>query len=46
MGNKFCTCHDSEKHGQTSVMCCNNCGLPDEEFWHKPPQAGAEMCGL
>jgi len=36
MGNKFCTCHDSEKHGQTSVMCCNKCGLPDEEFWHNP----------
>jgi len=36
MANKFCTCHDSEKHGQTSVMCCNKCGLPDEEFWHNP----------
>jgi len=36
MANKFCTYHDSEKHGQTSVMCCNKCGLPDEEFWHNP----------
>lgn len=32
----FCYCSNDEKHGQTSVMCCNHCGLPDEEFWKRP----------
>ena len=32
----FCHCSNDEKHGQTSVMCCNHCGLPDEEFWKRP----------
>lgn len=31
-----CQCKPEDKHGQTSVMCCNHCGMPDEEFW-KPP---------
>ena len=30
-----CNCKDEIKTGQTSVMCCNVCGLPDEEFWQK-----------
>ena len=29
-----CKCPDNIKHGQTSVMCCNHCGLPDEDFWN------------
>lgn len=28
-----CKCKDSS--GQTSVMCCNDCGLPTEGFWTK-----------
>lgn len=28
-----CKCDPEIKTGQTSVMCCNICGLPDEEFW-------------
>lgn len=28
-----CKCKDSS--GQTSVMCCNDCGLPTEKFWTK-----------
>lgn len=28
-----CKCPDNIKHGQTSVMCCNHCGLPDEDFY-------------
>lgn len=35
--NKICICHNSEKTGQTSVMCCNVCGLPDEDFWQPSP---------
>lgn len=31
-----CNCKDEIKTGQTSVMCCNVCGLPDEEFWEIP----------
>lgn len=31
--NIKCQCKESDKHGQTSVMCCNHCGLPDEDFW-------------
>lgn len=37
--NRICICHESEKHGQTSVMCCNKCGLPDEDFWKPPSEA-------
>lgn len=40
--NKICTCHESEKTGQTSVMCCNKCGLPDEDFW-QPPTSPEEV---
>lgn len=29
-----CSCEEDDKTGQTSVMCCNVCGLPDENFWH------------
>jgi hypothetical protein len=28
-----CTCDNEIKTGQTSVMCCNICGKPDEDFW-------------
>lgn len=31
--NDSCTCDINDKTGQTSVMCCNICGKPDEEFW-------------
>ena len=30
-----CQCKEEAKTGQTSVMCCNICGLPDEDFWIK-----------
>ena len=30
-----CQCPNEVKHGETSVMCCNHCGLPTEEFWTK-----------
>lgn len=29
----YCICKEEEKHGETSVMCCNECGLPTEKFW-------------
>ena len=28
-----CNCDNEIKTGQTSVMCCNVCGKPDEAFW-------------
>lgn len=28
-----CQCKESDKHGETSIMCCNDCGFPVEEFW-------------
>ena len=28
-----CQCNNELKTGQTSVMCCNICGKPDEKFW-------------
>jgi hypothetical protein len=40
--NIKCQCKPDEKHGQTSVMCCNDCGLPDEDFWSNG--IGAEKC--
>lgn len=33
-----CRCPDKIKHGETSVMCCNECGRPTEEFWTKKIQ--------
>lgn len=30
-----CQCKPNERHGETQVMCCNNCGLSVEEFWNK-----------
>jgi len=30
-----CLCTPSERHGETSVMCCNECGQPVEDFWNK-----------
>lgn len=32
-----CECHNEIKTGQTSVMCCNICGKPDETFWTNEP---------
>jgi hypothetical protein len=28
-----CNCDPESRRGTTSVMCCNLCGKPDEEFW-------------
>lgn len=28
-----CKCTPDQKHGETSIMCCNDCGLPCEPFW-------------
>lgn len=30
-----CKCNPEQKHGETSIMCCNKCGLPTEKFWTK-----------
>lgn len=30
-----CQCKNEDKHGETSIMCCNHCGKPTEEFWTK-----------
>lgn len=36
-----CECKGEERHGETSVMCCNHCGKPTEEFWTgADPQRG------
>ena len=32
--SKHCTCIEDQKHGETSVMCCNECGLPTDDFWN------------
>lgn len=44
--NTICICHESEKHGQTSVMCCNRCGLPDEDFWQPSPSTETGQQGV
>lgn len=28
-----CTCDPKNMHGETSIMCCNECGKPTEGFW-------------
>lgn len=28
-------CECQSRTGETSVMCCNHCGKPTEEFWTK-----------
>lgn len=28
-----CKCEAQEKHGETTVACCNHCGLPTEPWW-------------
>lgn len=28
-----CQCPPEDKHGETSVMCCNHCGAPTEKWW-------------
>jgi hypothetical protein len=30
-----CQCKNEDKHGETGIMCCNECGLPTEDFWKK-----------
>lgn len=30
-----CQCKEEDKHGETSIMCCNNCGLSTEDFWKR-----------
>ena len=30
-----CTCNEEDNHGETSIMCCNECGKPTEKFWRK-----------
>jgi len=30
-----CKCTPEEKHGWTTIKCCNHCGKPTEEFWTK-----------
>ncbi len=30
-----CLCKEEDKHGHTSINCCNECGFPIEEFWVK-----------
>ncbi len=32
-----CKCTPDQKHGETSIMCCNDCGLPCEPFWDVVP---------
>lgn len=32
-----CQCKPDDTTGETSVMCCNNCGKPTEDFWIKSP---------
>ncbi len=34
--NKHCSCEEEDKRGETSVMCCNDCGKPTEDFWKTP----------
>ena len=41
-GGSFCKCPPKDKHGQTAVMCCNHCGMPDEPFWQPPTDAVEE----
>jgi hypothetical protein len=31
-----CNCPADQRHGETEVMCCNECGKPTEEYWIKP----------
>jgi hypothetical protein len=38
-----CSCDNEIKTGQTSVMCCNICGKPDEKFWTKGEIEDDEM---
>jgi hypothetical protein len=29
-----CVCSENNKHGETSIICCNECGKPTEKFWY------------
>lgn len=33
--NIKCQCTPEQKHGNTAILCCNKCGLPEEDFWTK-----------
>lgn len=35
-----CQCPENKKHGETSIMCCNECGRPAEEFWTTKVELG------
>lgn len=39
----WCNCTPEEQHGETSIMCCNRCGKPTEDFWQKPVEAGEKQ---
>lgn len=39
-----CTCSKEDKHGETSVRCCNACGKPTENFWQSE-QLKCPKCG-
>lgn len=28
-----CNCSEKDKHGETKIFCCNNCGLPTVQWW-------------
>ena len=45
-GEGNCKCDNEIKTGQTSAMCCNICGLPDDENWKAPsPLPGTTVQG-
>lgn len=45
-GEGNCKCDNEIKTGQTSAMCCNICGLPDDENWKVPsPLPGTTVQG-
>lgn len=41
-----CTCKDEERHGETSIMCCNHCGLPTEKFWTREEPSEVDSISL
>jgi len=43
-----CKCKEEDKHGETSIMCCNECGLPTEKFWERgtPPIIAVRRAGV
>jgi len=39
----MCHCLPEEQHGETSIMCCNRCGMPTEDFWNVPEEVQADL---